>query len=314
MPAQVVLDSSDKTAQTKAVRVCVIFNPTAKGDKARRFLRHLDDLPGECARKQTASRGDARRLAAEAVREGFDVVVAAGGDGTMNEVLNGIGDVPDGFERARLAILPLGTVNVFARELNLPIRLERAWHTIRQGRETAIDLMRVECQENGAATKRYFAQLAGAGLDARAIELVDWSLKKKIGPLAYVVAGLKALCRAQSTIRVNAAGRTTAGALVLVGNGRLYGGPFAIFPEADLRDGLMDVRVFPRVGWSTLFRCAPGVLLRRRLSASAAEQFHAASLELTSAAAVAVQLDGECVGHLPATFSVERGRLRVIVP
>src|SRR5581483_4831923 len=138
---------------------CVIFNPTAKGDKARRFLRHLDDLPGECARKQTASRGDARRLAAEAVREGFDVVVAAGGDGTMNEVLNGIGDVPDGFERARLAILPLGTVNVFARELNLPIRLERAWHTIRQGRETAIDLMRVECQENGAATKRYFAQL-----------------------------------------------------------------------------------------------------------------------------------------------------------
>src|SRR5262245_9104742 len=100
-----------------AVRICVIFNPAARGEKARRFRRHLDDIASECTFKQTAAAGDARKLAAEAVAEGFDVVVAAGGDGTLNEVLNGVGDVPDGFQRTRLGLLPLGTVNVFAREL-----------------------------------------------------------------------------------------------------------------------------------------------------------------------------------------------------
>src|SRR5712691_3191908 len=102
------------------VRTCVIFNPAARGEKAKRFRRHLDDLGSDCALKLTTAAGDARRLAAEAVAEGFEIVVAAGGDGTLNEVLNGIGDAPGGFEKARLGVLPLGTVNVFARELALP--------------------------------------------------------------------------------------------------------------------------------------------------------------------------------------------------
>src|SRR5437773_5136467 len=83
-------------------RICVIFNPTARGEKARRFRRHLDAIGSQATLKLTAAAGDARHLAAEAVREGVEVVVAAGGDGTLNEVLNGIGDAPDGFERARL--------------------------------------------------------------------------------------------------------------------------------------------------------------------------------------------------------------------
>ena len=89
----------------------------------------------QCAFKATAAPGDARRLAAEAVRDGFESIVAAGGDGTVNEVLNGIGDAPDGFARARLGVLPLGTVNVFARELKIPLRLERAWEVLQRGRE-----------------------------------------------------------------------------------------------------------------------------------------------------------------------------------
>ena len=71
----------------------------------------------QCALKATTAPGDARRLAAEAVADGFELIVAAGGDGTVNEVLNGLGDAPDGFARARLGVLPLGTVNVFAREI-----------------------------------------------------------------------------------------------------------------------------------------------------------------------------------------------------
>src|SRR6516162_4344033 len=148
------------------VRTCVIFNPTAKGNKARNFRRHLDEFAADCALKQTTAVGDARKLAAQAVGEGFETIVAAGGDGTVNEVLNGIGDVPDGFERARLGLLPLGTVNVFARELGLPRKLTQAWDTIRIGRDTAVDLPSVQYAHNGGSQRRYFAQLAGAGLDA----------------------------------------------------------------------------------------------------------------------------------------------------
>ena len=106
--------------------------------------------------KATAAPGDARRLAAEAVGEGFDLIVAAGGDGTVNEVLNGIGDAPDGFARARLGVLPLGTVNVFARELKIPLQLERAWEVLRRGRETQIDLPRVEFSANGKSRAALF--------------------------------------------------------------------------------------------------------------------------------------------------------------
>ena len=297
-----------------AVRTCVIFNPVARGGKARQFRRHLDQFGAAAALKQTTAGGDARRLAAEAVREGFEVVVAAGGDGTLNEVLNGIGDAPDGFARVRLGVLPLGTVNVFARELGIPIALEPAWRTIRDARETAIDLPCVECTRGDAVTRHYFGQLAGAGLDARAIELVNWSLKKRIGPLAYVVAGLQALTGPQSKITVTDGPRSASGELVLVGNGRLYGGPFTVFPEADLRDGLLDVRLFPRANWLTLFRVAPSLLLRGKLPSGVAESFRAASFSLTSASPTAMEVDGEFLGNLPAKFSTQRSRLRVIVP
>jgi diacylglycerol kinase (ATP) len=255
------------------VRRCVILNPSAKGEKAKRFRRHLDEIATQSTLKLTGAPGDARRLATEAVNEGFEVVVAAGGDGTVNEVLNGIGDAPNGFERARLGVLPLGTVNVFARELALPSKLALAWKVILDGRETRIDLPSVDCAVNGARRQLFFAQLAGAGLDARAIELVQWELKKKIGPLAYVLAGLKALLGVPSKITVSTDTHEAFGGLVLIGNGRLYGGAFRIFPDADLRDGLLDLCVFPRVNWLTLAHCGPYLLLRGTLPASATTSF-----------------------------------------
>jgi YegS/Rv2252/BmrU family lipid kinase len=296
------------------VRACVIFNPTARGEKAKRFRRHLDAFGSQCALKLTTAVGDARRLAAEAVGEGFETIVAAGGDGTLNEVLNGLGDAPGGFERTRLGVLPLGTVNVFARELAIPTRLERAWDIICRGRETRIDLPCVEYGANGARQRRYFAQLAGAGLDARAIELVQWELKKKIGPLAYVFAGLNAM--RDTPARITAAGgpHSATGSLVLIGNGRLYGGKFRIFPRADLRDGLLEVCVFPRTNWWMLLRCGPELLLRGKLPAGAAKAFQAESLTLASPSPAPLEVDGEFIGHLPATFFLQRSRLRVIVP
>jgi len=296
------------------VRTCVIFNPAARGEKARRFRRHLDVIGAESALRQTTAAGDARHMAAAAVAEGYETIVAAGGDGTLNEVLNGLGDAPNGFERARLAVLPLGTVNVFARELALPTKLDAAWEAIRRGQETRIDLPVVEHRAGSATERRHFAQLAGAGLDARAIELVHWPLKKKIGPLAYVWAGLEALLGRQSQITVAGGGHSATGELVLIGNGRLYGGSYQVFPGADLRDGLLEVCVFPRINWFTLLRCGPSLLLRNRLPASAVEAFQAESFTLTSPTPTPVEADGELIGHLPASFSLRRRCLRVVVP
>ncbi len=265
--------------------------------------------------KATTAPGDARKFAALAVEEGFDLIAAAGGDGTVNEVLNGIGDVPGGFDRVRLGILPLGTVNVFARELRIPLRLEAAWPVLRRARETRIDLGRVNFVEDGKPARRYFIQLAGAGLDARAVELVSWKLKTHAGPFAYVVAGLQALAEKQSQITVSANGQKMEGQLVLLGNGKYYGGPFEVFPGAALGDGLLDATVFPQLSFAAMLRVLPGLLLRRKLSAGPAVGFlRGRDLELTSEPPAAFELDGEWVGYLPATFSVEPRALRVVIP
>ncbi len=296
------------------VRICVIFNPAARGNKARRFRHHLDALSGQAAFKATTAPGDARRLAAEAVADGFELIAAAGGDGTVNEVLNGLGDAPDGFARARLGVLPLGTVNVFARELKIPLSLAGAWGVLQRGHEARLALPHVDFSVNGAPQRKYFAQLAGAGFDARAIELLDWPLKQKIGPLAYVFAGLKAVRETKPAVTVRANGKVASGELVLAGNGRFYGGPFTVFPPADLCDGHLDLCIFPRVRWTVFLRCLPDLLLRRRLPATVAKRMRAEKFELSSQTAAAFELDGEWAGHLPAAFSIEPGRLRVAVP
>ena len=291
--------------------ICVIFNPAARGNKARHFRRYLDEMSGQAAFKATAAPGEARRLAAEAVGDGFDVIAAAGGDGTVNEVLNGIGDA-NGFSRTCFGVLPLGTVNVFARELKIPLRLEYAWEVLRQRRERQVDLPQVEFSQNGEVKKQFFIQLAGAGLDARAIELVSWSQKKKIGPLAYVLAGFKAMREKKPKIRAGDGQSSFEGELVLIGNGKFYGGPFDIFPGAKLNDGLLDVCIVPRADFATFFACIPNFLIQQKLPEKLVKRFRAKSLELSGDAAAAFQLDGEGIGHLPAKFSVATEKLRVI--
>ena len=297
------------------MKICVIFNPAARGEKAAHFRDQLASLSSRVTLRPTYAAGAGRTLAAEAVREGFETIVAAGGDGTLNEVLNGIGDEPEGFARVRLGLLPLGTINVFARELRIPSAFPQAWRVIEAGRETLIDLPQADFSSAGGQTqRRYFAQLAGAGLDSRAIELVDWEQKKSFGPLAYVVAGFKALAEQKSQITASAADSRAVGELVLVGNGRYYGGNFELFPKADLRDGLLDVTVFPKVNWEILLRSGWGWLTDQIHSAAGCQTFQAESFSLTSEGKVAFELDGDNVGHLPARFSVRRGVLRVLVP
>lgn len=296
------------------MRACVIFNPAAKGQKAAGFGRCLDAIAAECVLKETSAPGAARKFATEAILEGFETIIAAGGDGTLNEVLNGLGDAPQGFARARLGILPLGTVNVFARELGLPTQPDVAWRMLQRARESRIDLGCIEHHSSGAVRQDHFVQLAGAGLDARAIEWVSWSLKKRTGPIAYVLAGLRAVFAKPAEITVSGNGKVFTGQLVLIGNGRLYGGPFRVFPHADLRDGLLEVCVFPRANWWTLLRCGVPLLLRKKLPEAAVVRLRVESLKLAAASLTSFQMDGELAGQLPATVSVKRNLLRVLVP
>jgi diacylglycerol kinase (ATP) len=247
------------------------------------------------------------------VREGFATIIAAGGDGTAHEVVNGIADVPHGLPSVRLGIIPLGTVNVFARELGLPRNLTGAAHILAAGRELSVDLGLAEFISNGQKQSRYFLQLAGAGLDARAVRLVSWELKKRAGPLAYAAAGLMALREIQPTIHVESA-QSLSGQLVLLGNGRFYGGSFEVFPQASLRDGLLDVCVLPKADVSFCLKALFGMTTGRILRFLPTQHFRASSITLCSDTSVGLQLDGEYAGELPVRFSVLRQALRVIIP
>lgn len=296
------------------MRACIIFNPTARGERSQRLRSQLASLSGELALRPTTAPGDATWLAAEAVREGFDTIIAAGGDGTVNEVLNGLASAPDGLARARLAVLPLGTVNVFARELGISPEPSRALEQIRNGREIQIDLPVAEYSNQGQTTRRHFVQLAGAGLDARAITLASFELKKRVGPLAYVVAGLQALRESPTRITASVDGQRSEGELIIICNGRFYGGSFNFFPTADLQDGRLDVCVFRRTNFFTMMRCGLSALVGRIATLGGGHYLRGERIELTSAVPAPFELEGEHVGHAPVQISVQPRALRVIRP
>lgn len=296
------------------MKICIIFNPAARGDKARRLRARLQELSAHASLKPTTAAGTAQAIAAQAVAEGFDTIVAAGGDGTVNEVLNGITAHPEGLQRVRLAVLPLGTVNVFARQLGLPTRFDAAWRVICAGHERRIDLAEGEFMLGGQPVRRCFVQMAGAGVDSRAIALVDWECKKRFGPLAYWRSGLQALAEPKPPVTVSDGHRSLTGHQVLIGNGRYYGGRLPVFPEADLSDGVLEVTVVPRATVWALARGALGMLVGRLYSLGGAQHLRASSLTLSSPSPVALQMEGENVGYLPARIWVRPQALRVVVP
>ena len=296
------------------MRCAVIFNPTARGDKARRFRALLEQAEGEFELRPTTGPGTAPALAAEAAHAGCDLIVAAGGDGTVSEVVEGLAAEPDLLERVTLGVVPLGTINVFARELGLPADFATAWRVVWKGRTLRVDLPVAHFSRNGRPVSKAFAQLAGAGLDSRAIACVSWEIKKRVGPLAYALAGLQALRGPHPPIRARGGDREAAGPLVLVGNGRLYGGEVTVQPGASLTDGRLSVRVFRRIGFGMLLRFGLAWLLRRPLPHADDVCFQAAEFTLESDQPVPLELDGDNVGHLPARFTLRPAALRVRVP
>ncbi len=292
--------------------ICVIFNPTARGEKAKTFRARLADLQGVEFRPTTCP-GTAPAMAAAAVDDGATTVVAAGGDGTVNEVLNGLAASPDRLIKARLAVLPLGTVNVFAKELRIPTRFEEAWRVIQAGHERIIDLPYADWPADPSG-RRYFAQMAGAGIDSRALSLVNWELKKKAGILAYVWASMQALRGPRPQVTVEAAGRSATGQLVLIGNGRFYGGRYPVFPQAQLDDGQLDVTVFPHVNWLTITRVFLSLQGNRLARSPDAVCFQSNAVTMSAPDGTPWHVEGDNIGLLPTRFSILQRALRVVVP
>jgi YegS/Rv2252/BmrU family lipid kinase len=250
----------------------------------------------------TQAPGHARELARRACEEGYDTVVAAGGDGTVNEVVNGVAGFP-----VKLGILPVGTVNVFAMEMGIPSKVEEAVECLRAGHTVAVDL--------AMANGRHFVQLAGVGLDAQTVKETDWEFKKALGPLSYVVTASQVVARQAPALTIKRdRGGDLQGAFVLVGNGKLYGGPFEFFPDADMNDGLLDVCVFERLSHLDLVRYFQGILLGRLKHYPDVKMFKTARLEVTGSSEVPMEVDGELHGHLPALFTVSQSALHVICP
>ena len=284
-------------------KTLVILNPAARSDKASRLRERIAALSGGASMRLTSEAGDARDIAAEAVREGFEVIIAAGGDGTLNEVVNGIGGAP-----VRLGILPVGTMNVFATELGIPQgNLERAWSIIEQGNVVEVDLPK--------ANDTHFIQLAGVGLDAEVVRKTTADSKKALGPLSYLLTLVQVAAHKPSRVLLEAeGGRIREGSFALIGNGRLYGGPFPVFQRANLFDGLLDVLVFQNQSHWDVVRYFQAIAFGTHPQLPDVEYFQTSTLRVTSSGDVPVELDGEVAGMLPCLFSVSSQKLRVLAP
>lgn len=284
-------------------KTIVILNPAARSEKASRLLERIRELSGGAPVRLTSEAGDASRIAAEAVRDGVEVIIAAGGDGTINEVINGIGNAP-----VRLGILPVGTMNVFATELGIPHgNLERAWSIIEQGKVVAVDLPK--------ANDTHFIQLAGVGLDAEVVRKTTADSKKALGPLSYLLTLVQVAAHKPPRVVVETeGGRIREGSFVLIGNGRLYGGPFPVFKRASLHDGLLDVLVFQNQSHWDVVRYFQAIAFGTHPELPDVEYFQTSSIKVTSSGDVPVELDGEVAGMLPCLFSMEPQKLRVMAP
>jgi len=294
--------SSPDSAVMSTQTTLIILNPRAKSERAGDYFERIINLNGSFRVKSTGGPGEARLLAKQAVREGFKRVVVAGGDGTVNEVVNGLAG-----SEVELGLLPIGTMNVFATELGIPTNnVQKCWDIIQAGHVVETDLS----QANG----HYFVQLAGVGFDARVVQETPSEFKNALGPLGYLIVAAQVAGRKPPKLLVEANGETREGSFVLVGNGRYYGGPFVLFKEAKINDGLLDILIFKNWGFLDIARYLNGIVFGHHHTLPDVEYFQTARMNVSSEEIVPVEVDGEVIGNLPVTFSVAEKKLKVLAP
>lgn len=285
-------------------RYPVIFNPRARSQKGGRVLRFLMSHANRFALFATNHAGEARELAARFAAAGEPVVIAAGGDGTLNEVVQGLAG-----SKTLLGVLPAGTMNVFAREMGIPFdSLEKAFAVIERGFVQEVDLF----EANGSP----FVQMAGIGFDAMVIEETTWESKKMLGPLAYLLAAVKVLGETPPKLEVICSdGRREEGVAVLAGNGSLYGGQFRLFPSATNNDSKLDVLVYKEAGYRLVLDSLRGLAFGGIDLVASTSYFQAEDFIVRSDREVPVEVDGELIGRFSEVRFVETAnRLRVLAP
>jgi YegS/Rv2252/BmrU family lipid kinase len=295
-------------AGTSRRRLLVIHNPTAGRRNGRRLSEVLEYLEraGCCVTcRATGRRGDAETFAAQAHPDDYDAVVAAGGDGTVNEVVNGLMAGPGGLA---LAVIPLGTANVLALEIGLN---PKDAHSI----ASAIAFGPARTVHPAVANGRHFLLMAGAGLDAQVVQGVNPKLKRRTGKLAYVVESVKqAFGYDFPQIQVRANGRTYQGHMAVACKGRFYGGPFVAAPDAGLDKPQLDVCILPKSGVGGLVRYGMALPMNRLSKLPEVEHVTASSMVITGPRGAPLQGDGDIVARLPAEISLADSTLELIVP
>lgn len=309
-------------------RTVVIVNPHSQGGRLGKRWAELADTIGRAFpfdEAITQSAGDATRLAREALKAGAERVVAIGGDGTVNEVVNGFFDdqgepvKPD----ASFALIPFGTGGDFRRTMNIPRETVDAAAVIKANHRRKIDVGKLELTTpTGARQLRMFANIASFGVSGVVDRLVNES-GKKFGRLSFAVATARATWsyknqRVQLIFDGNVEQRVEATInTVAVANGKYFGGAMKVAPDAEVDDGLFDVVAMGDFGFGDLLKSGRRLYQGTHLSMDKVTTRRARIVEaepVDPGAVVELDVDGECPGRLPARFELVPAALWMVVP
>ena len=294
-------------------KVTLISNPKT-GRYGSRRIRPIQELASQLESagvavdlKLTAGPGDATNLAARAARNGSSDVIVAGGDGTINEAIQGLAGTD-----ARLGILPRGTANVLARELGLPIDDQEAIAIAAQGKSRKIYLgLAINETTN---EQRHFILMAGIGLDASVVKRVQPSLKKRIGKGAFWLSGFSHLATWNPqpfTLEIN--GDNYTATFATIGKAARYGGDLAITPGARLDKPEFEICIIQTSSRMRYLRLLSQAM-RSGMPRDKPEVCFVTATTVKAHGDAAVQIDGELLGHLPMRFEIAPHSLEVIVP
>ena len=304
------------------MKVYLIVNPKAGPSAFQKQIynaeKYLKDSGCQVTRTETKQKADATRLARQAAQEGFDVAVAIGGDGTINEVCNGIA----GTDTA-LGVIPAGTANVYAADVGIPIWLSlkpdaviKGTDIILNGQRRQIDLGRLHLEDG---SHRYFLMWAGIGLDAAISQAKD-STAKSLRPLnyaAWLVSGLIVaydFMGTPATITMNDDVIRKRVLMAVVSNGQLYGRVWRMAPEAKMDDGFLDVGIMSGHRWPSTVKHMVGLTFRQHVKDPDFLLDRTTHLSLSARDALPVHVDGETIGTTPVEIDVAPQALNVIIP
>ncbi|HYL64760.1 MAG TPA: diacylglycerol kinase family protein [Candidatus Methylomirabilis sp.] len=299
----------------------LIHNPNA-GNGGRRRRRMLDEARRifasggiEAELAETTGPGHAIEIAQRANREGRQLVIACGGDGTLNEVVNGLAASQNG-HRVPLALLPGGTANILAKELDLPWDIPSAAEKLVHGEVKDIALGLATPLEQ-PEKKKYFLSVAGAGPDGMIVYSIDLDLKARVGILAYWWAGARQVFGYKfPRFRVKTPSETIDASLVIVGRTQHYGGPFKITTHASLYEDQFESLVLTTQSGLRYLSYLPSLWLGKLRGKEGVYYYKSDSVvcEPLDAKPVYAQVDGEPLARLPVEFKVIPRALKLLVP